>query len=387
MSFNSQTFQSICQNRGLSIDDLHSVTKISQSTLSSVLNGGKTPTKNQVFKLADLLAVPAYAFFVTEYTVESPTIIDFRSKNPHPLKFGRNTPHFTRILQLRDFLAELYVRLDFDAPQKLLSEQKDENPEQFAAAISQELNLNDIRKTSKDKKDFFRKFRDAVESLGVYTVQNHYFSHDIDGFAIYHESFSSNLIYINSSKRNHGAKSFTLAHELSHILGRRSAISNNYQSDNDIEKYCNAFAVALLLPRNEVVDFIDKKRLKFDNYEIAIESSDNISRQFKCSVSASLLRAIELGYAPRTFYLIFSQNFGSPGFLDTIKPRGGGANEEGPEPGIVDLAMFGKRVVGIINESLIKNVTDHYEIFKKTGLSRKRIDGLLHIAKEQELSA
>lgn len=387
MAFNSQTFQSICEERGLSINELHSITKISLNTLSRALDGDKTPTKNQVFKLADLLAVPAYAFFISEYKVEDPKIIDFRSKNPRPLKFGRNTPHFTKIFQLRDFLAELYIRLDLDAPQKLLSEQQDENPEQFATAIGNELNISEIRNNSKDKREFYKKFRDAIEALGVYTIQNHYFSQDIDGFAIYHQAFSSNLIYVNSSKRNHGAKSFTLAHELAHVLGRRSGISNNYQNDNDVERYCNIFATSLLLPRSDVVNFIDKRRLRFNDYDSAIESSDILAKHFKCSVSAALIRAAELGYASRSYYITFSKNFGATDFLDTFKQKGGGANEEGPEPGIIDLAMLGKRATGILSEGIERKITDHFEIFKKTGLSRKRIDGLLHITKKQDISA
>jgi Zn-dependent peptidase ImmA (M78 family) len=386
MPFNPTILSQLLDARGLDADTLSSSLKISRDRFIEAQRGERVPTKNQIFKIADFLAVPAYAFFMESYTLKEPEIIDFRTKNPKPFKLGTNASKFEDVFLLRDFLAELYNRLDINAPENLLSEQPDENPEQFAATIAKLISIESLRAASKTKADFYKAFREKIEDLGVFVVQDHYMSNDIDGFAIYHGSFTSNLIYVNSAKRNQGAKTFTLAHELAHILGKRSAISGNYRSRNDIERFCNRFAASLLIPRGEFLAAVKDKKLSFKSYDEAVDAAKIISNIFKTSVSAALVRAVDFGLADGQYYTAFAKGFGSPDFADTMKPQGGGGSDEGPEPGIIDLAAYGKRAVTVMTEALSANKTTDYEIFKKTGLSRRRIEGLRTIAKKREFN-
>jgi Zn-dependent peptidase ImmA (M78 family) len=386
MPFNPTVLNKLLDARGIEVDALSSSIKISKDRFIEAQRGERIPTKNQIFKIASLLAVPAYALFMEDFEVRPSEIIDFRSKKPRPFKFGVNAAKFESILLFRDFLSDLYNRLDLDAPDQLLSEQPDENPEQFAATIAKLISIDRLQIESKSKAEFYRKFRERIEDLGIFVMQDHYLPDDIDGVAVYHAKFTSNIIFVNSAKRNHGAKTFTLAHEFAHILGKRSAIADNYKERNDVERFCNRFAASLLIPRDRFFSVVEKKRLYFDTYENAVASAREISSVFKTSVSAALVRAIEFGFAERHYYRTFAQGFGSPDFLDTLKPRGGGGNEEGPEPGIIDLAAYGKRAVALIADALNANKTTEYEVFKKTGLSRRRIDGLRVVAQKKELS-
>lgn len=385
MPFNPAVLNKLLDVRGIDADALSSSLKISKDRFIEAQRGERIPTKNQILKIASLLAVPAYALFMESFEVRAPEIVDFRSKNPKPFKFGVNAEKFESILLLRDFLADLYNRLDFDAPDQLLSEQPDENPEQFAATIAKLISVDRLQAEAKSKSEFYKIFREKVEDLGVFVMQDHYLPADIDGLAVYHASFTSNLIFVNSAKRNHGAKTFTLAHELAHILGKRSAVADNYKARNEVERFCNRFAASLLIPRDRFFSVVEEKRLTFDTYNNAVDSAKKISNIFKTSVSAALVRAVEFGLAESRYYQTFALGFGSPDFLDTLKPRGGGSNEEGPEPGIIDLAAYGKRAVAVITEALDANKTTDYEIFKKTGLSRRRINGLRSIAQKKEL--
>ncbi len=386
MPFNPAILNKVMDVRGVDATSLSETLKISKERFSEALRGDRIPTKNQIFKISSLLAVPAYAFFMSNFDIGHSEITDFRTRKPVRFKFGLYAGKFESIFRLRDYLAELYTRLDIDAPQALISEQPDENPEQFAATIAKLLSVHDLQKSSKTKKDFYNLLREKIEDLGVFVMQDHYLPDEIDGVALYHANFSSNMIYVNSSKRNHGAKSFTLAHELAHILGKRSAVSDNYKSRNEIERFCNRFAASLLIPRGMFFATVEQKRLTFSGYNEAIESAKVISSVFKTSISAALVRAIELGFAENQYYSTFATGFGSPEFPDTLKPRGGGGGEEGPEPGIIDLATFGKRAVAVINEALASNKTTEYEVFKKTGLSRRRISGLQSISAKKKLA-
>lgn len=357
---------------------------MSTKKLQETLVGDNIPTKLQILKLAERLAVPPHAFFMEGFEVSPSEIIDFRASKSVTLKYGRDAHRFQNIIDIRDFLADLYNRLDWAAPDNLFEVEPDTNPEQFASAISKLIQLRSLREAAKTKADFYRLFRKSVEDLGIYVIQDHNISTTIDGFAIYHSSFSSNLIYINSSKRNHGAKSFTLAHELSHIFGKRSAITNNYQFDNDVETFANDFAASLLIPRDDLIDEISKGKFYFQEYGPAVSAATRLSEVFKSSVSAMLVRLSKLGYVKWEYSQRFMTGFGKEAFPDTQKPRGHGG-KDGPDPGVIDLAYLGSRAVSVISSALASGLTTKYEIFEKTGLSKKRIEGLLAIANEKNL--
>jgi Zn-dependent peptidase ImmA (M78 family) len=370
--------------RGLNAAEASNAAGMSAKKLQSTLAGDNIPTKNQIIKLAERLAVPPHAFFVIDFDVPPSLIMDFRASESAALKYGKDTHRFQHVIDIRDFLATLYKRLDWDAPQSLYDFDANSNPEQFAASVNQTLQLNKLRQEAKDKAEFYKLFRSRVEDIGIYVIQDHNFSSEIDGFAIYHESFTSNLIFVNSIKRNHGAKSFTLAHELSHIFGKRSAITNNYQYDNEIETFANDFAASLLIPRDELIDVISQHKFHFFEYNLAVSSATRLSNIFKTSVSAMLVRLAKLGYVDGGYPRQFIAGFGKDNFLDSQKPPGGGG-KDGPEPGVIDLAYLGSRAVTVLTSALAQGLTTTFEIFEHTGLSKKRIDGLMTIAKEKSL--
>lgn len=384
MSFYPITFKKIIDARGLTIDEVSKVAGMSIKKTNATLEGDNVPTRNQLINLSERLAVPPYAFFTNEYEIQTSPIVDFRASKPESLKYGKDAMRFEYIFKLRDYLAELYNRLDLDAPQELFSSEPDGNPEQFAKSVESIINLKKIRDESKDKTEFFRLFRKSVENLGVFVVQDHNISAKIDGFALHHENFTSNLIFINSSKRNTSAKSFTLAHELAHIFGKKSAISNNYEYDNDVEIYANEFAASLLIPREDLIDEMNRKKYYFTSFEVTKLSAVKLSEIFKCSVSAMFVRLERLGYSKHEYTRTFLGGFGKDNFLDADKPQMFGS-KDGPKPGVVDLAYFGVRATQILVLSLQREVTTKYEIFENTGLSKKRIEGLIAVSNERQL--
>ncbi|WP_422022035.1 ImmA/IrrE family metallo-endopeptidase [Roseibium sp.] len=376
MSFYSYTLKKIMAARGVAPETVAKSAGISAKTLFSIIDGDKAPTKRQIINLAKRLAVPPYAFFIEDYNLKPSPIVDFRANRPKALQYGKDAAKFEYIVTLRDFLADLYQRLDYDAPQQLFSSEPDENPEQFARSIENILNLRKIRTNSNNKVDFFKNFRKAVEDLGIFIIQDHHIHEDIDGFALYHDSFTSNLIFVNSGKRNQAAKSFTIAHELAHILGKRSAISNNYEYDNEIESYANEFAACLLIPREEILSEIEKRGLVFADYENTLSSAKTLSEYFKSSISAVFVRLERLGLSNKTHTRLFLSGFGKKEFPDSEKPRSFGS-KEGPKPGVIDSAFLGERASNIIADAIKLGVTTKYEVFENTGLSKKRIDGLI----------
>ena len=358
---------------------------MSVKKVHATLNGENIPTKNQLVNLASRLAVPPHAFFAQDYEVQPSPVVDFRAAKPEALKYGKDASKFEYLFRVRDFLSTLCVRLDVSMPVTLGSSNLDENPEQFAKSVEGLLRLSKIRKEASNKLEFYRMFRLAIEEIGIFVIQDHNISLNIDGFALCDDNNPyGNFIFINTLKRNHGAKSFTLAHELSHIFGKRSAISNNYEYDNQVEAYSNEFAASLLIPREDLIEELNKKKYFFNNYEMTKVSAEKLADIFKCSISAMFVRLERLGYSKAEYTRSFLSGFGRANFPDSDKPPAFGP-KDGPKPGVVDLAYFGVRATSIFVSALDRGLTTKYEIFENTGLSKKRIDGLLEVSSERNI--
>ncbi|MFJ1309755.1 ImmA/IrrE family metallo-endopeptidase [Agrobacterium sp. P15N1-A] len=384
MPFSPATFKGVINERGLSNDQAASIAGMSLKKLMQTFEGENTPTKNQILKLAERLAVPPYAFFVENFKLPPSKIIDFRASKPVSLQYGKDSSKFEYLFHLQDFLSLLYTRLDLDAPDKIYSAEADENPEQFAKSVEGLIGLKEIRESAQDKNDFYRKFRKSIESLGVYVIQDHNISLGIDGFALYHENFTSNMIFVNSGNRNAAAKCFTLAHELSHIFGKRSAISNNYEYDNEVEAYANEFAASLIIPREDLLEEIGNGRYSFADYDFSKRSAIKLSEIFKCSVSAMMVRLSRLGFVKGSYTSQFLSGFSKKNFPDAEKPQSYGP-KTGPKPGVIDLAHLGARATMVLVLALEKGVTSKYEIFENTGLSKKRIEGLVEVCAAKKI--
>lgn len=65
-----------------------------------------------------------------------------------------------------------------------------------------------------------------------------------------------------ATRANRHRRRFTLAHELAHLLlaePRQDTIARRMRTDNEIERFCDDFAAALLLPRHLILDDYAKR--------------------------------------------------------------------------------------------------------------------------------
>jgi Zn-dependent peptidase ImmA (M78 family)/transcriptional regulator with XRE-family HTH domain len=145
--------------------------------------------------------------------------------------------------------------------------------------------------------------RDKVEALGILTLKRSDLKrHGVRGFCL--AVFPLPVIVFTSESPN--AQSFTLCHELAHVLIQQSAISGSALPRNSdapakaVEDWCNSFAAAFLMPRPTVLA----------RYPIPNEPRDSISDDtikelatyFGVSAHAMLIRLVELRYVESSFY-------------------------------------------------------------------------------------
>jgi transcriptional regulator with XRE-family HTH domain len=133
--FRPSTVKAIIAARGLTIQQVVKAASMSEKRVQATLSGEHIPTKNQIVNLANRLAVPPHAFFSEDFEILPSPIVDFRASKPKSLQYGKDASKFEYIFRLRDFLADLYHRLDLAAPDQLYSSDPDENPEQFARSV------------------------------------------------------------------------------------------------------------------------------------------------------------------------------------------------------------------------------------------------------------
>lgn len=79
---------------------------------------------------------------------------------------------------------------------------------------------------------------------------------------------------------------FTIAHELGHLLltePGQASVERRLVTDSDVERFCDQFAAALLLPRDWV-------RGRFSHSPQKLESLRQLSRSSSTSMAASLVR-------------------------------------------------------------------------------------------------
>lgn len=145
-----------------------------------------------------------------------------------------------------------------------------------------------------------KSWRNAVEEAGVYVFKNSFKQKDVSGFCLYDDEFP--LIYLNNGTAK-TRQTFTIFHELAHILTRTSGVTKRNDSyivqltghSKRIEVFCNQFAAEVLLPTDELRQLVIDRRP--DDKLIG-----DIATWFKVSREVVLRRLLDLGLVSNAYY-------------------------------------------------------------------------------------
>jgi len=111
-------------------------------------------------------------------------------------------------------------------------------------------------------RQFYLYLKNAIENRGIFVQEFSGVNIDlIRAFAIYNKDFRMPIIGINANDRP-PAKSFSLIHELVHILKNTSSLCNemnNIYQKNKEEIFCNAVAGEVLVPENAIKVLLEKR--------------------------------------------------------------------------------------------------------------------------------
>lgn len=266
----------------------------------SIEEGKQKPTFNQLNTLAELYNVPRWVF-ISEFLPEQ---YQFNKAVPSFRQFAHDSAELfsdhkvrsltARIEKLRNLIMEL--RDDMREPVAQFSPpeiQNDDTPDTIAkvvrAWLGTEENLDFQQwKEKLEEKDIF------VFLTSKYKGWSHIDKTLFRGLAIYHSSLPIIIINDSDSKK---AQSFTLFHELGHLLRGESAIDDWDDHNQKVERWCDELAGNILMPAKPffaaAYDANDLKVIK------------QIAKAFKASTYSCLVRLRQLQIIDLTSYLEF----------------------------------------------------------------------------------
>ena len=231
--------------------------KFGTGKLSNWESGDDFPTYNQLQQLCDFYRKPIAICFFPEPPKYKSLSTSFRTI-PSVIKstlLNRNTSRLVdeaRVMQLN--LYELNGH-DNIAYSSFASYTFSQNLSIMVKELRQLLNVSLSRqKQITSSSEHFEFWREKFSELGVFVFKDAFGDDNISGFCLYDELFP--IIYINNSL-SFTRQTFTLFHELCHIVFKTSGIdvlndqayhNSLAASDLMIERTCNAFAGAFLVP-------------------------------------------------------------------------------------------------------------------------------------------
>lgn len=251
-----------CEEHNLSPDELGRAVGISQNTLNQVLDGEKSLSFKQLQKLGRFFnRGPLFLLDpnpINEALVYSPqfrTIANQKSELDPKVK-----AIVDRAEKKRDEYLSLLEDLDeevapFDPPRI-----NKRNGTKTADAIRSWLNLGE--------ENSFASYREAVEAKGVLVFRSNGYAGDwqipknsrIMGFSLF---FRAAPIIVIKKQNYEARQSFTLFHELGHLLlHRKSFIDDDhdfYQDHSAVEQAANAFAGRVLIPDHFLAEIDDNQ--------------------------------------------------------------------------------------------------------------------------------
>lgn len=234
---------------GLGVEDVAKKVQVTPDKIAGWEAGADRPTVAQLRKLAHAYRRPLAVFFRSEPPKEEPEPQDFRS--------GRSAPMSPALrVEIRKARRRRSVSLEFGSarPVGLPECSTKEDPEEVALRLRAWLSV-DLRDQVewKDANRALNEWVRAVEDRGILVFH----ASGIDpgemrGLSLSHDRLP--LILLNGADVAVG-RSFTLMHELAHLMLRNAGVCGDLtaDSDNDVEVFCNAVAGATLVPSEELL--------------------------------------------------------------------------------------------------------------------------------------
>jgi Zn-dependent peptidase ImmA (M78 family)/transcriptional regulator with XRE-family HTH domain len=296
---------------GFELREAAEAARIAVNRLEAWESGRALPSIPQLRKLSKVYKRPLAVFYLQEVPLAFQVLRDLR-RLPG-VGFRRLPPAVVQesryAMQRRELLLDLLEDLDGRLTPFALRTNLDEDPESVGIQIRRALNITrDLQFSWREiaGRVAFNAWRHRIEKSGVLVFQaTQIQSSDASGFAISTEVVPVIVVNRKDTPRR---RTFSLLHELSHVMVRVSGVSDletderRPAEDQAIEVFCNRVAAAALMPSDWVLSepsVIARGALSqgWEDDEIS-----DLARSFGVSREALLRRLLQLNRTTEAFY-------------------------------------------------------------------------------------
>lgn len=303
--------------------------EVKPETVEAWLSGGdEEPTLTQFHKLAKFLKRPEAVFFLPRPPEPRPVEVQFRSlpgvrrREPSP----QERLSIREAARLQRGLGWVLAALD-EQPPEIPQLSTSHDAEQAAAAARQQLGISVAAQLEwHSEYDAARRWREALQRSGVYVLFLSMGEQSVQGFSLWDER--APVISVNTTRWKQQARIYTMFHEYGHLLTRTSSLCAKgkpraWTDGDQVERWCEEFAAALLLPWRAVEQVLTKRFGWRPGRAITdLSQASYVANHFKVSLRASVLRFVSKEVASWNLYRSI------PPLSDTSK-GGGPPAEEG----------------------------------------------------------
>jgi Zn-dependent peptidase ImmA (M78 family) len=303
---NKATLKTIRERKGVSYEFVVLKTKLKQEKLKAWEDCSKVtlPTINQAKTLAKCYHIPFAGLYMRPEDINIKPLP--KAKNMRTLfeesNFDESSLNLAIIdlLNVRDFLIDTKKKLKEPIDDFKISYRKND-VSNLANTIRTYFNIQiETQLSTSSKRKFYLYVRKQIEAKGIMI---HCFT-GVDircarGVSIFFNRIP--IIGVNNEDR-YPAKTFTIIHELVHLLRRESTYCNDFYdtfTKNSEEVFCNAVAGEFLVPEEYLAT--NKKIL---DYKDNLKDTDveNLANRFSVSREVIIRRLLDLGYITQKNY-------------------------------------------------------------------------------------
>lgn len=333
------------QQAGLSVEEIAARTGFSQESIQAWILERATPTIGQVRKLAEVVRRPMAVFYLPSPPEDVGVPLALRRTagatqrdlTPEQLRQVRRARRMQRLAHsLLASQASAAPQLPQLQPGTASSESGRMLREWVGVTVGSQLQWATA-------KEAFDEWRFALESRGVLVLQLQ-LGEVLRGFSLWDEL--APLVSVNTAE-NYQARSFTLFHELAHLVSRTESSCaerpGNSSGSLNIERWCEEVASVALLPPEAIRNFVERTPARAGD-EFGLVS--HVADAFKASLRATALALIREALVERSVYDEIEER--AP-ISDREKGFARGGGQRAPER---RLSEYGNRTLSLVFSAL-----------------------------------
>ena len=296
---NKNTLRFVREQKAISFDYVTRITKFKEDKLSLWENGDsdKFPTINQAKAIAKCYRIPFAGLYMNASDINIKHLPQMRNLRTLPDAMVDNSAlnlAIADVLSARELLLESKKALKETVVQFNMSINcPDDNVAQWAGEIRRTLGIDsNVQYKCRSARQLYLYIRNLAEAAGAFV---HCFTgvdtEIVRGFAIYEDLMP--IIGLNNDDR-YPAKTFSIIHELVHLIKRSSAVCNDMTNSLSLqaeEVFCNAVAGAVLVPTVN----LSRQLGEYTHDEIDLDVVSSLADKFSISKEVICRRLLDTG--------------------------------------------------------------------------------------------